>query len=382
MARFLFFTWDGAGNQPPAVAIAQALTERGHAVTVAGYENQAGYFTSRGIRFVLLQRSAAAWRDAGADPMFDLKLRSVWASIDHLHDVPTLISRERCDALVMDCLMFGVLAAAEQAGVPAVTLVHSAPGALMPPKGQFESLLLAPVNAMRVQAGVPAVERLWDAWARFPAYSNSIRQLDPLAEQALASFCYVGPFAERVPPSGWTSPWSPDDRRPLVLMSFSTGPYWDQGSRIQRSLQALSRCNCRVLVTAGPANIAPDTIPDNASIVARVPHDEVLPNVAVTITHAGHGTVTASLKHGVPLLSLPNPVADQPILAAQVEALGAGRVLDGERATPAEIGAAIGQLLADPSYAANARLLAHELSRAAGVSTVIARLEQLAKGRH
>src|SRR5215831_12881254 len=63
MARFLFLSWNGAGNQPPAVGIAQALAKRGHAVTFAGYENQRGYFTTRGFRFVLLERASAAWRD-------------------------------------------------------------------------------------------------------------------------------------------------------------------------------------------------------------------------------------------------------------------------------------------------------------------------------
>lgn len=40
MARYLFLTWDGAGNQPPAVGVAQALRERGHNVVFAGYESQ------------------------------------------------------------------------------------------------------------------------------------------------------------------------------------------------------------------------------------------------------------------------------------------------------------------------------------------------------
>lgn len=31
MARFLFLSWNGAGNQPPAVGMAQALKKRGHA---------------------------------------------------------------------------------------------------------------------------------------------------------------------------------------------------------------------------------------------------------------------------------------------------------------------------------------------------------------
>ncbi len=379
MARFLFLSWNGAGNQPPAVGVAQALRKRGHDVTFAGYENQRNYFASRGFRFVLLERSAAVWRDEPPERMFAVKLRAAWASSEHLEDVPQLISRERCDVLVVDCLMFGVLAAAERAQTPSVALVHSAPGALMPPKGKFEGLLYNAVNEMRTRVGLPALANLWDAWGRFPALCNSIRELDPLASQTPKSLCYLGPISEETPSSGWTSPWKPEDARPLVLVSFSTGPYWDQTSRIQRTLKALAPRHCRILVTAGSAAVAPAAVPANAAIVGHIPHDEVLSGAAVTVTHAGHGTVTASLRHGVPLLCLPNSAADQPILAAQVEAVGAGLALDGDDAVPAEISAATERLLTDRSYTAKARLLAGAISAAPGISGAVEQLERRAK---
>lgn len=381
MPRFLFLIWNGAGNQPPAVAVAQALKKRGHEVTFAGYESQQSYFAARGFRFVLVGRSSAAWQDEPPERMFAVKLQTAWASTDHLFDVPHLIVQEQCDAVIVDCLMFGALAAAEKALVPTVALVHSAPGALMPPKGRFESQVLGPVNDLRAQAGLPALGSLWETWARFPALSNSIRQLDPMASQAPESFSYLGPMAEELPPSGWRSPWSADDHRPLVLVSFSTGPYWDQSSRISRTLDAVCGRDCRALVTAGSIELDPAAVPGNVVIARHVPHDEVLPYAAVTVTHAGHGTVVASLKHGVPLLCLPNPAADQPILAAQIRDLGCGLSLDGDNATPCEIREAIDRLISEPSYAANARLLADAISKSPGVSAAVSRLEQLGKPR-
>jgi MGT family glycosyltransferase len=381
MARFLFLTWDGAGNQPPAVAIAQAVKRRGHAVVFAGYENQRRYFTGRGFPFMLLERSAAKWRDESREQMFAVKLQSVWASPDHLDDVMQLMSRECCDGLIVDCLMFGALAAVEKCQVPTIALVHSAPAALMPPKGQFEMLLIEHVNQLRMQAGLSAVKSLWDVWARFPTFSNSIRQLDPLASQAPPPFRYFGPLAEDASHTTWKSPWSSADTRPLVLVSFSTGPYWDQTSRILRTLEAMSRCDCRILVTSGQAEIDPAGVPQNAVITGGAPHEEILPKAALTITHAGHGTVITSLKYGVPLLCLPNPVADQPILASQVEALGCGISLDGERATTAEIKEAVDRLLNDPSYAANARAMAETIRLSSGVSSAATELETLL-GRH
>jgi UDP:flavonoid glycosyltransferase YjiC (YdhE family) len=377
--RFLFLTWNGAGNQPPSVAIAQALKKRGHDVVFAGYADQQSYFAARGFRFVLLERSAAAWRDAPSDGMFAVKLHSVWASSDHFFDVAQLVAHEACDALVIDCLMFGALAAAERMQLPTVALIHSAPGALMPPGGKFESQLLGPVNDMRRKADLPAVGALWESWACVPALSNSIRELDPLAARAPKSFSYLGPLAGELSPSHWVSPWPETDRRSLVLVSFSTGPYWDQSSRITRTLDALSKGVCRVVVTAGSAEIDPATVPENAVVVRHIPHDEILPRAAVTVTHAGHGTVTTALKYGVPLLCLPNPAADQPILAAQVQDLGCGLMLDGETAAPSDIRTAIARLISEPFYAERARLIADVIGNSPGVSAAISRLEHLSQ---
>jgi hypothetical protein len=41
--------------------------------------------------------------------MFGVKLQAAWASSDHLFDLPRLLSQERSDAVVIDCLMFGAL---------------------------------------------------------------------------------------------------------------------------------------------------------------------------------------------------------------------------------------------------------------------------------
>lgn len=377
MSRLLFLTWNGAGNQPPALAIAQALRHRGHEVTFAGYDGQRSYFARRGFRFVPLGRSSAAWRDEPPEGMFALKLHTVWSSLDHLVDLPRLISEERSNGVVIDCLMFGALAAAEKVSIPVANLIHSAPGALMPPGGKFEAQLFGSINRLRTHAGLPEVVNLWETWARYLSLSNSIRPLDPLAEQTPAIFRYLGPMAEELPASGWKSPWAVFDCRPLVLVSFSTGPYWDQTSRVLRTLDAIRKRKIRALVTAGPTEIDVDMVPDNAVIVRHVPHDEILSQVALTITHAGHGTVMTSLKHGVPLVCLPNLAGDQPILASQVQALGCGLALDGDSATSREIGGAIDRLIEEHSFRARAESLATTISESPGVAAAAEELEQL-----
>lgn len=377
MARYAFLTWSGAGNQPPAVGIAQALVDRGHEVAFAGYSSQREYFTARGFRFVLLERSSAAWQELPPPGMFAVKLCSAWAAAEHLLDVPNLLANERPDALLVDCLMFGALAALEGAGVPTMVLVHSAPGALLPPGGVFELRLLDSVNQVRAEAGRPPVKTLWAAWEKFSTICTSVRALDPLAACAPPSFDYIGPVFERVAPCGWRAPWHLRDRRPLVLVSFSTGPYWDQRSRIVRTISALAGRPYRVFVTPGMADVSTIAVPSNTVLAGEFPHARVLPDTAVTVTHAGHGTVSASLLHGVPLVCLPNPTADQPALAAQVAALGAGRSLDGETATPEDIAAAVDEVLTDRSYASRASALASMIATMRGPQAAADRLEQL-----
>lgn len=380
MARFTILSWNGAGNQPPAIAVAHALRQRGHGVTFAGYAGQRQLFEGRGFPFTLLDRSSAAWRDAAPEHMLEVKTSSAWASMEHLSDVVDVAAKTKPDVMIVDCLMFGALAALEVNGIPTVVLVHSAPGALVPPRGTFEINLIDRVNKVRAAAGCRPVDRLLSAWERFPSFSNSIRQLDPLGSDLPQSLTFLGPLNEPPAQSNWQSPWLAGDARPLVLASFSTGPYWDQGSRISRTLKALAHRNFRVLVTSSGADTGTAALPKNAIVVNHLPHSAVMPHASITVTHAGHGTVMTSLAHGVPLLCLPNRAADQPALAAQITRLGVGRELDGDAATPEEIGIEVDRIVHDLAFTAAAHRLATEIARTPGVASAVRGLEQAAKG--
>lgn len=109
-----------------------------------------------------------------------------------------------------------------------------------------------------------------------------------------------------------------------------------------------SHRDCRVLVTAGPVEIDPVMVPENAIVVGRVPHGEIMLEAALTATYAGRGAAIASLKYGVPLICPAKAVANQPVLASQVEFLRCGLLLNDEDATPVEIIEAVDRLLNDP----------------------------------
>jgi len=344
MTSFLFLTWPGAGNQVPEIGVAAALRAAGHQVTFAGYAAQAERFESLGYRFQVLPAAQKRWPASPPQDWMPVLVESVWACGEQLDDIPRL---EPFDVLVVDCLMFGALDVSE---VPTAVLVHSSPGALLPPGGPFEQMLLPAVNQLRAARGRAQLGRLWDAWTPFPTLVTSVRELDPLAARVPDEFTFVGPVSEDSEPSGWTPPWPADDPRPLVVAGFSTGPAWDQTSRVQRTLDALDDGRYRVLVTAGMVDPQQVRVPGSAAVVPFLPHAEVLPGASAVVTHAGHGTVAAAMRHGVPIVALPNLAADQPALAMHLAGRGAGIALDGEQATPAEIRAAVDMVVSGRSH--------------------------------
>ncbi|HZE30737.1 MAG TPA: nucleotide disphospho-sugar-binding domain-containing protein, partial [Actinoallomurus sp.] len=101
------------------------------------------------------------------------------------------------------------------------------------------------------------------------------------------------------------------------------------------------------------------------------------PGAAAVVTHAGHGTVAAAMRHRVPVVGLPNPAADQPALAAHLAERGAGIALDGERATPAEIRAAVDKVLNGNSYRDAAATIAAAIAAAPGAAGAVNLLTML-----
>ena len=357
MARFLLITWNGGGNVPPMIGIAQQLRARGHTVTIAGYASQQGHILERGFAFSLLDPQAKNWMDAPPEQRLQAEI-AVWVCPDHLQQVPEALARQPVDAVLVDCMLHGALAALESLNLPYAVLAHSTCGSF-DANSAFDRFLLGPINALRSQAGRPAVGSTWESWSRARVICATLPELDAYVGQLPPSFEYVGPIFEQVPPSGWQSPWPAGDPRPLVLVSFSTHSQWDETSRINRTLAALADEPLRVLVTSGMADPQGILQTGNSAVLPYLPHDEVLPEVRLAVIHAGHGSVTKCLAHGVPMVCLPNQQSDQPGLAARVQALGAGLALDGDRATAEEIAQAIKQVLADPAaYAAAGRIAA------------------------
>ncbi|GAC1638635.1 MAG: glycosyltransferase [Candidatus Dormibacteraceae bacterium] len=383
MTCFTFVTWDGGGNVPPAVGIAQELVARGNEVRFLGYLPQRAAIEGRGLDFSALSRSGDfdLYGERATEQRLPAIIRNVWACPEHLMDIPDALAAHPTDVLVVDFLMQGALAQARRTSIPVAVLAHSSvAGIVPPPESPMGSARLAAANSLRANIGLSRLERLNDGWDGLPTIVTTIPDLDAAADGASKMVHYVGPVAERTPQSPWVSPWAPNDARPLVLVSFSTTRLWDPAGRIRNTLAALAGEPVRVLLIANGDSLQ-QGLPDNVTTRTFVPHGEVLPVVSATVTHCGHGTVTASLAHGVPIAGLPYPAADQPYLAARIQALGAGVAMDGE-SSPAIINSAIRTLLDQRSFREAAERLGRKIRAAPGAAGAADVLEQLARRRN
>ena len=362
-----FVTWDGAGNQPPAFGAAEELRDRGHDVMFAGYETQRERIAARGFAFALLARASA---ELTREPPPRPRPALMMASEQQLADVSELLVEDPPDVVVVDCLLFGALAAVEVSNVPSLVFVHSPPSVVLPPGGLLDTFLGPEVAQLRADASLRPLETLQQAWQGMEAVAVTIPEMD---ERPSPNVRYVGPIVPRTAHGIWASPWQPSDDRPLVVVSFTTGG-WDQRSRIERTLHGLADASVRVLVTTAWADVDGLDVPANAVLAKFVPHAAVMPTASAVVTHGGHGTVMAAFAHGIPVACLPNALSDQPAMAERVVQLGAGISLDGEGASAGQIREAVDQLLRDPSFGASALELAASIKAspgAAGMADVV-----------
>ena len=214
---------------------------------------------------------------------------------------------------------------------------------------------------MRATYGLAPLDRFWDQVHHADVELVLAAEAFDFPGPLPANVRYVGPVLDD--PS-WSRSWTPPPGEdPLVLVALSS-TFQDQVGCLQRIVDALADLPVRAVVTTGQA-VEPDALraPANVQVVASAPHTEVLRHAAAVVTHGGHGTVMKSLAAGVPMVLLPHG-RDQADNAIRVTRRHAG-VSVGRRAKPAKIRAAVQTVLADPSYAADARALGDLVRREA-----------------
>ncbi len=417
--QFLFTNLDAGGSVPTFATAIRRLRARGHTVRVLIDDCARPEIEAAGGIFVpwtsapnkrnhsIDQDPVKDWQptEPGGDLLRVLDHITIGPAAAYAADTLAELRRNPADVVVSLDLLFGPLIAAKAAGVPAVSLATQVsvfvpiPGVppvgpgLLPAISDDDKAMAAGVAgwfASQINERLPVLNEARAKFGLQPLTDGfeQPREADLLllatssafdfpAESLPEKLSYVGPLLD--PPgwaNEWTSPWSPDDQRPLVLVAMSS-TFQNQGSTIQTLLKAASDLPVRVLVTLGPGlDGATFESPENVVLVASAPHDQVMRQSAVVVTHCGHGTVMRALANGCPLLCLPMG-RDQNDNAARVAARGAGIRLARD-AEAADLRAALLALINDPSFARSAKALGEAIAQAEPKDTLVNALERLA----
>lgn len=334
MSSILFITFDGGGNVPPATGIAKELARRGHSVRFMGHPSQKAVFAESQFEFVEYKN---AHPFAAAEGGSTWTIMKVFGDRGMGADVVSEVRRTGPDLVVVDCLMFGVLAALQDARIPYVTFEHSL-------DGSYRQAFKGPLAAIMRLKGFP-LTKLFD---------GSVLTICPTQRELDFNFgrvVHTGAVVHGIPAA---------PTEPTLLVSLSTFSFKPLRKRWNQVLEAVDGLDARIIATTGPAiDPAALTAPKQVELHQWLPHNEVMPSVSAVLGHGGHATALTALAHGVPLVVVPvDSRTDQPFVAKAVERAGVG-LAPGTR--PANIRAAVERVMADKSIRSAAAALGEQI---------------------
>jgi UDP:flavonoid glycosyltransferase YjiC (YdhE family) len=339
MRHVLFVTWDGGGNVPPALGIAEELRDRGHRVSFLGHAQQRAVIEAAGFRFTPYTH-ARPWSSAepGSGLSAAARAFSMFTDPGPGTDLLQTLDREPAAAVVIDCMSLGALRAAAQARLPRAVLVHTYYRYLT------HTWSRGPIGAIARLRGQNPV-RLWESADLLLVATDP--DLDPARGRDLPPTLQYTGVVQPAP----LPPARVPGARPRVLVSLSTTFYPRQERTLQTIIAALGRLALDAVVTTGPA-IDPGRLrpAPNVELHRYLRHGDIMPGVSLVIDHGGHATTMRALAHDLPLVIMPmHPMLDQKMIGNSVAARGAGIVLPAT--APADrIAAAVQQLLGPGSH--------------------------------
>jgi MGT family glycosyltransferase len=182
---------------------------------------------------------------------------------------------------------------------------------------------------------------------------------------------FVGPsISDR--PETTTFPWEVLGARPRVLVTVGTVNAEAADRFYEAVIAGLGGQPIQVVLVA-PRDLA---APPNMIVRSYVPQLALLKQVDAVVCHGGHNTTCEALAHGLPLVIAPIK-DDQPIVADQVVAAGAGLRVKFGRVQPGELRAAVDRVLGEPGFRDAAQSVRASFAAAGGAEAAARAVEAL-----
>jgi UDP:flavonoid glycosyltransferase YjiC (YdhE family) len=179
------------------------------------------------------------------------------------------------------------------------------------------------------------------------------------------------PYHDVVPPEG---------SAPLILVAPSTAQDPEHGL-LRAALAGLGREPVRVLAATNRRPLHESVaVPGNSRLVDWLSYSRTMPECALAICHAGHGTLARALASGCPVLAVPHS-GDMGENAARADWAGVGVRLPWRFLTPTTLRLAVRRALDDPALTSRANSIAAWSRANDGAVRAAELVEQLALSR-
>jgi UDP:flavonoid glycosyltransferase YjiC (YdhE family) len=389
MPKFLIVVPPLVGHINPTIGVAAELRKRGHTVAWAGrpeiIERLAGpkaqVFPCAMPPESLTQRPAAMRGLAALQYLWEkflIPLAEVMAP-----GVVAAVEQFRPDVLIVDQQTVAGALVAERLGIPWVTSATTSAEftGVLDDLPLIEGWLTGLFDDLRTRTGNAA-----GADPRFSPHllvAFTTQELAGSAPARSGPIRFVGPSIEARPTFGGF-PWEWRDReRKLVLVSLGTAnPH--AGARFLAVVQAVlsdrsERLQGVIVDPGGVLGHPPRT--EDILVAPFVPQLELIPYCSAVVCHAGHNTVCEALSYGVPLVMAPIR-DDQPVIANQVVAAGAGIRVQFGRITAERLGEALDLVLDDPTHRKAAAYVGQSFHAAGGAVAAAGYIEAVVSERN
>jgi MGT family glycosyltransferase len=381
--RALFVVPPLTGHVNPAVSVARALEARGHEVAWVAHPTKVRPLLPAGARVFALSEEfppafVASMTDRAQAVRGPAALKFLWEDFlvplarTMRPGIEAAVDEFRPSVLCVDQQAVAGGLVARRRGLPWATLATTSAGVVDP-------LAALPAVQGWYRALVAGLERdaglLPSAAAELSPHLVIVFTTAALVgpiERFPAHYRFVGPSIHDRPEQA-EFPWAQLGARPRVLVSMGTVNAFASGRFYTVALAALA--GQPQVICAAPPELVGDA-PPNAIVRRYVPQLALLPHVDAVVCHGGHNTVCEALASGVPLVVAPIR-DDQPIVAEQVVAAGAGLRVKFGRVQAPELGATVARVLAEPAFRAAAQRVRASFAAAGGAPAAATSIEGL-----
>ena len=382
--RFLFVVPPLAGHVLPTIGVARALEARGHRVAWAAHPRRVLPLLPEGAELVALD-------DGPSDDVFSPilerskgmrgleSLQFLWNDVlvplarPMLPQVGHAIDRWKPDVVVVDHQAIGGALAARRAGVTWATFCTTSASVVdaLGDLPKVKAWVTEQLASLERDAGLPP--------SATPDLSPSLVVV--FSTEALvggedawpARYRFVGPsIQDRPDPTPF--PWDALTPGPRVFVSLGTVNAEIGGRFYATAMDAFRDVDAQFIVAA-PRSLLPNP-PPSFLVQERVPQLALLPKMSAVVCHAGHNTTCEALASGLPLVVAPIR-DDQPVVAQQVVAAGAGVRVKFGRLSPGALREALMRVLSEPSFREAAKRVRDSFVAAGGAVAAADALEAL-----